>query len=254
MELPGGTVPGVAKEGQMGAVKCFPSKYESLCKVCKGWVAVGEMIHWEPGVKGVSHAVCPAVPAAPPAVKEVPIAEEVAALRMELSAASGENLEAAVAAEAAKVAWVKAAEAAGACFSCNGSGSVWHFDCDYPCSHENAPPSLAAHGSRNPYEVAKVPEVAPLYEAHEAASKVWHEASELVKSLERKLEELEAPRKGSVCVAFKGRKVKVGSKVKVVWVGEGNWGPQAKVLLEGGAAPVYVALGNLKVISHEVKG
>jgi hypothetical protein len=187
-------------------------------------------------------------------VKEVPIAEEVAALRESIAAASGVVLEAMVAAEAAKSVWSEAAKAAGACFSCNGSGSISHWDDCWPCSHESLPPLPEGISYRSPVEVSKAPAVAPSYKAHCAAEFAWKEASAELKSLEAKLEELEAPRKGSVCVAFKGRKVKVGSKVKVIWVGEGNWGPQAKVLLEGGAAPVYVALGNLKVVSHEVKG
>ena len=230
--------------------KSLSSKFASPCVKCHGWMPAGSHVMWEKGVGAWHAAACPAIPAAPPVIIMVPVGAEVAKLEVAIGAAS----------EALKVAWaeqraanekyVEAVKVLGGCFACNGQGWVWHWDCEYPCSHEGLPEAL--YGRSPAAIIEAVPAVKALWEAERAAERKARVAEAEKVKLEGKLEALLEPKKGAVVEVVKGRKVKKGVRGKVAVVWQGPYGWSVKLEPEG-AEPVWVAKGNVVVVENPVE-
>lgn len=219
--------------------KKMNARYAGKCTACGKRFLAGTPIDYDSAAKTAAHAVCPAAdapePAAPTPVPVEPFLEKLEALGAEYA-----NLSA-FAKELGEIAHARAKAdfvAAGGCLSCSGTGTVltWStmdgegYNEFGACTAPGCSPETRKASGTNPAgsfakfhpTASKVPSPYLVYPFFGVA-KAWvddelHRVTAEMKVVESAIE----LKLGAVVEVVKGRKVPIGTKGTVIWIGEGR--------------------------------
>lgn len=235
------------------AVKTMFARYAGKCSGCSGMFAAGTEIKYDTAARTAAHAACPevplaALPAAPMFGAESVLARYEAVAEAARSAAAES---AAIVTEVYKAARA-AFEAAGGCPACEGKGRVeYHFLDGYggtdPCSKCGS-----TGGTAGVFEISKWAAAAGCAGALAKSSEL-KKAADAGSSKATRLRELLGVERGAVVEVVSGRKVPLGTKGIVIWIGSGEnprWGLRVGVKKADGEV-VWTARSNVEVAEVE---